>query len=119
MKEHRQNDYKNEILRFCRGLTQFKIDENFDRTIKRLIKENLDELAHFKATFPANRKAELVNQILDLCEGLVQCEYGSESDQDTKVEIARCLAKISKYEAERQKKREEKAYKTRIAKLSL
>lgn len=119
MKELRQNDYKNEILRFCRVLTQVKYEEEFDKTIKRLISENLDELAFFRAKPATNRKGELVERILGLCKGLVECEYGTESDQDTKKEIAKCLAEISEYEAERQAKREEKAYKNRITNLSL
>ena len=119
MKEPKINDYKNEILRFCQILTQFKYDEEFDETIKRLIKENLDDMtACFVSRSPSSRKAQIIEQILNRCRGLVRCEYGTKGDQELKYEISKLLVELSECERAKTERREEMAYRERMAKFS-
>ncbi len=119
MKEPKINDYKNEILRFCKILTQFKYDEEFDKTIKRLIKENLDDMtACFVSRSPSSRKGQIIEQILNQCRGLVRCEYGTKDDQELKHEISKLLVELSECERAKTERREEMAYKERMAKFS-
>ncbi len=84
-------NYIDEILRFCRTLTQMKYDASDDKMLKNFIAENLNALS----SFPSWSKNEYVNEILWLCDGLVKAEFQSEVDKDIKSKIAFDLALFS------------------------
>lgn len=66
-KVFKKKDIINEILRFCRTLTQMKYNSEDDKNIKRLIAENLRNLAEIeKREVEARERAKAEKELAKL-----------------------------------------------------
>lgn len=119
-----KKDYTNEILRFCKILTQSKYNAEEDKMFKKFIAENLENMASNSPIraeemyFPAETKKYFIHEILGYCKALVKQECHSKEDFQLKMLIAEDFVKIAEIEKREYRQRELKKAEKELAKLA-